>query len=382
MGGETQLGEILRTHMRRPETFASIGILSKRSGVPKATIANWLEGRVARPRHCLDLLKVAAALHLGADETCALLVAGGYPPLRELQQTTAGADEQAMLARWMVAPPPGPAAPPPAPLPAFPHAPPFAGDRAAAARAPQSSDLERAAVCLDESLALGQTLGDRTIIADTMLSLGNVAWLQDDLDRTEELFGQCLALYEGLGDDLGAIWSLIGLGNVRLHRRDYSGADRLHQQGLDRARQLGFKRMIAWSLTNQGATAIELGELRRAEGLLGEALALLRDLRDPQGIAHALCRLAIMCAQQGEPARAKAYYEESLSLHRALGDQPAALACAQGLASLSAREPQPMAGNGAWPLREHTALSGQCAVRRARPGLVRAGERRRTVNDR
>lgn len=862
MGGATQLGEILREHMRRPETFASIGILSKRSGVPKATIANWLEGRVARPRHCLDLLKVAAALHLGADEACALLVAGGYPPLRELQQTCAGSDERAILARWAVAPPPVAATPRPAPLPgpggefpapqglvgrddelaalgqllrqpavqlvsltgpggvgktslalavaaelrahfadgvylvslapisapglvlptlartlglartvgagpddtelavvagalqgrralllldnfeqvaaagpllgellaacpqlkalvtsraalriraeqefpvmplAFPPAPPTmlegghtaaahppqpaelgrwaavdlfvrraracqpafalsednaaavaavcrrldglplaielaaarvrmlppatllerlgAGDGAASLqvltegwsdgpvrqrtmrdaiawsyglltaaeqrlfrrlavfvggftleaaevvaghgdgsldglsslvnkslvrppaptdrqgrlalletirafglaqlaeqgeleavrrlhaqyflalvergepglRSPQQDrwldrlapdldnvraalewsveaaraggadageaamlgvrlagvvwrfgfsrghisetrrwleralvclqrliragqpglerypgleqarrawakaligigmvarmqgDLERAAACLDESLALGQTLGDRTIIADTLLSLGNVAWLQGDLDRTEELFGQCLALYEGLGDDLGAIWSLIGLGNVSLRRSDYSEADRLHQQGLERARRLGFKRMIAWSLTNQGATAIELGQLRRAEALLGEALALLRDLHDPQGIAHALCRLAMVSARQGEPGRATAYFEESLALHRELGDQPGALACTQGLASLRAREPELVAGDGAWPVREQSAGPRQCAVGRLRPCRGRTFERRRPVSSR
>ena len=50
MSYSTRLADVLAEYMRRPEYPYTPGFLSKRSGVPKATIVNWLEGRVEKPR--------------------------------------------------------------------------------------------------------------------------------------------------------------------------------------------------------------------------------------------------------------------------------------------------------------------------------------------
>ena len=62
------------------------GQLAVLTGIPQRTIANWLQGRVKRPRLVEDVLKIGAALHLHKQEISVLLLAAGHPPLPILQQ--------------------------------------------------------------------------------------------------------------------------------------------------------------------------------------------------------------------------------------------------------------------------------------------------------
>jgi tetratricopeptide (TPR) repeat protein len=75
------------------------GQLSQLSGVPKRTIANWLGGRVRRPRHSSDLLKLATVLHLDERETNELLQAAAHPPAPELLATIQDETSRELLAQ-------------------------------------------------------------------------------------------------------------------------------------------------------------------------------------------------------------------------------------------------------------------------------------------
>lgn len=60
------------------------GQLARLTGVPKATIVNWLEGRVRRPRGSDDLVKLAGVLHLTEGEASDLLSAAGHQSIAEM----------------------------------------------------------------------------------------------------------------------------------------------------------------------------------------------------------------------------------------------------------------------------------------------------------
>jgi len=85
--------------MRGPPAYTP-GLLSKLSGVPKMTIVNWLNGRVARPRRWQDLVRLADALRIDAEQASALLVAGGHPALAELLPRVRASEDVALLAPW------------------------------------------------------------------------------------------------------------------------------------------------------------------------------------------------------------------------------------------------------------------------------------------
>jgi predicted ATPase len=100
MSHSERLADVLAEYMRRPEYPYTPGLLAKRSGVPKATIVNWLEGRVEKPRRWQDLARVATVLRLGAADAGRLLQAGGYPPVATLQGSVATPEERALLSVW------------------------------------------------------------------------------------------------------------------------------------------------------------------------------------------------------------------------------------------------------------------------------------------
>lgn len=91
--------DVLRAQMGRQPRY-SPGLLNRLSGVPKATIVNWLEGRVVRPRRWQDLVRVADAMRLGRDETEDLLAAASHPSLTELARVADDGD-RALLGPWL-----------------------------------------------------------------------------------------------------------------------------------------------------------------------------------------------------------------------------------------------------------------------------------------
>jgi tetratricopeptide (TPR) repeat protein len=98
--------------MSRPDLFDELisryinekgyspGQISKMARVPKASIVNWMNGRVKQPRGWSQLLKVARVLGLDEAHVNRLLLAAAYPPLDELMKKCS-ADEAELLSPWM-----------------------------------------------------------------------------------------------------------------------------------------------------------------------------------------------------------------------------------------------------------------------------------------
>lgn len=91
--------EMLQSYMRRDDIRITLANLSNLSGVPKATIANWLDGLVERPRRWQHILKIADALQLDESATDQLLTAAGHEPIASLY-STAGATDQVLFFPW------------------------------------------------------------------------------------------------------------------------------------------------------------------------------------------------------------------------------------------------------------------------------------------
>jgi predicted ATPase len=103
MDTSLHLADVLAQLMRRPNYRYTAGLVSKLSGIPRATIENWLNGQVRKPRRWQDLMKVADTLRLSVAETTHLLHVAGYPPIERLLAQTERADDRALLAAWTTA---------------------------------------------------------------------------------------------------------------------------------------------------------------------------------------------------------------------------------------------------------------------------------------
>lgn len=76
------------------------GQLAHLSGLPKRTIAHWLEGIVRHPRDWRDLVKLAAVLHLSETEANKLLLSAQHPGLAQLLRQADNEQDHCLLAPW------------------------------------------------------------------------------------------------------------------------------------------------------------------------------------------------------------------------------------------------------------------------------------------
>ena len=77
-----------------------LGQLSRLSGIPKRTLANWVNGRTKRPRNHYDLLKLATSLRLSESDTTTLLQSAQYPTVAQLIKQMRTPQQQQLLSPW------------------------------------------------------------------------------------------------------------------------------------------------------------------------------------------------------------------------------------------------------------------------------------------
>jgi predicted ATPase len=112
MPASGELAELLRRAMRQHTVHYTPAIISMLAGVSKATIVNWLDGTVTRPRRWQDLIRVASALRLSEADTDRLLRVAGHAPLGELLDQVSAAGDATLLAFWRRDARPAPSAQP------------------------------------------------------------------------------------------------------------------------------------------------------------------------------------------------------------------------------------------------------------------------------
>lgn len=101
---------------------------------------------------------------------------------------------------------------------------------------------------LEESLAILRKLGDVSLQADALNSLGHVAWIAGEIDRSEQAYRQSLAAALAAEDRLVAAQAIGGLGIVAWVRADWDQAIAWLKQRLELMQQLGHMPQVQASL--------------------------------------------------------------------------------------------------------------------------------------
>ncbi len=85
--------DLLGAHIQQRDL--SLAQVARLADLPRRTLANWVEGRVQRPRQWQQVMAVAVALQLDSDQMLALLAAAGHALSREgLRALLETADDQ------------------------------------------------------------------------------------------------------------------------------------------------------------------------------------------------------------------------------------------------------------------------------------------------
>jgi predicted ATPase/class 3 adenylate cyclase len=224
----------------------------------------------------------------------------------------------------------------------------------AAVLARQQSNNSQAAVPLDEALARYRELGDEHGVADSLASLGNLAFEQGDLVRAERLLDEALVLWRGLEDTNGIAAAFVGLGHLAMDRGDLDLAAMLFEESLASYRAFEAEWEIALMRHNLGEVAYERGDLDLAAARQTEALALWEGLEDTHGVAYVLDSQGRVARARGELDLATALLEKALVLWRELGDQRNAAASLLSLGHVAGQNDR---GRAATLFQEALALS-------------------------
>src|SRR5712692_3897810 len=187
--------------------------------------------------------------------------------------------------------------------------------------AAEQGNYGRAALLVEESMALFQELGDKRGRAAALNVRGIVAKYQGDYGRAIALHEECLSLQRELGNKRGVAVALNNLAAISQEQGNYRRALELGEESLAIKRESGNKHGIAQSLVNLGDLARKQGDAARASLLAEESLQLFLEMEDTRGIALALNNLGEVVRDQGNYAQAAEALEKSLALYRELGNK-------------------------------------------------------------
>jgi tetratricopeptide (TPR) repeat protein len=133
------------------------------------------------------------------------------------------------------------------------------------------------------------------------------------------LHAECLSIFQDLGDRTGVAWSLNSQGDVARDQGDSANAQTLYQQSLSIFRDLGDRWGIAGTLTDLGTLAREQRDSSAAHSLYRESLKIFQELEHKRGIARLLECFASLAAAQLDAERSLRLAGAAAALRQNIG---------------------------------------------------------------
>jgi predicted ATPase/DNA-binding CsgD family transcriptional regulator len=173
------------------------------------------------------------------------------------------------------------------------------------------------------SIAREQGAAPTTSMAQTLGTVGLIAFRQGDFVLARSVLRESLDIYGQLGHDAdrsGLTESLNVLGIVESRLEGIPARRRLHEVALAVAREMDDTWGAARSLFQLGHTARISGEYELARSRFEESLALFQECGDHFNTGLSLAGLGLIAQCQGDYASAEDLLNQSLAIFRKLGD--------------------------------------------------------------
>jgi predicted ATPase/transcriptional regulator with XRE-family HTH domain len=171
------------------------------------------------------------------------------------------------------------------------------------------------------SLASHQAAGTQgAVLANTLISLGNIARERGDHDAAVEHYRTSLEIFRDAESYPGVAVTLHNLGTTAYRQRDFTRAAELYNESLSIRVRLNDTAGVARCLHGLANVSRERGDLDGAVDFGRRSLALREELGDRHG--QALTRIALASAYRarGELDEAADHAELALALGHAVGD--------------------------------------------------------------
>jgi tetratricopeptide (TPR) repeat protein len=143
--------------------------------------------------------------------------------------------------------------------------------------------------------------------------------LQGEYQHARQLHTECQAIFEGLADRTGVAWSLNSQGDVARDQGDSAGARALYEQGLEIFRGLDDRWGVAGTLADLGNLAREKRDCATAHPLYRESLKIFQELDHKRGVARLLECCACSAAVQLQAKRSLRLAGAAAALRKNIG---------------------------------------------------------------
>jgi tetratricopeptide (TPR) repeat protein len=166
----------------------------------------------------------------------------------------------------------------------------------------------------EEAMALAddaRAAGRRSAEASALVTLGDVAWLQDDLDAAERHFSDGNRLSLEIGFTRKRLWSLLGLAQVAIARGRPEEARRLAQEAITLTTEPDGTADVEAEL-HLAEACLAGGDLEEAAAAVARAWAVLQEV-DVFSRARLLRTEARLAGAAGDPAAAVGMLDRSLA---------------------------------------------------------------------
>jgi predicted ATPase/DNA-binding SARP family transcriptional activator len=150
--------------------------------------------------------------------------------------------------------------------------------------------------------------------ARALSAAGALAWPQGDGRAAKPLLQESLSLARELGDRALIAQSLLELAGACFHLGEYEVAQAYSEESLAIFRELGDRYAIARLCNNLCVITREQEEFERARALAEESLWIAREAGDLQLTVAPLCNLGMLSMIEGDFPKALAYYKESIDI--------------------------------------------------------------------
>ena len=212
-----------------------------------------------------------------------------------------------------------------------------------------------AQIQMARGLKLIQKTGDRSKIAWIHNRLGWLAREQDDATTARAQLEKSMALYRELGDQVGLAWTLLTLGEVAVLQQEEVGwAIPILEEGLRLMREQKNGWGMGWALNHLGHLAQVLGEYARASRLHGESMSVFRQLEggSATGIIWGLQSLGEIALAENRPTVAVEHFTNAFDLCQRGGFRAETAWCLAGLAGVAALNEEPERAAWLWGAAE------------------------------
>lgn len=175
-------------------------------------------------------------------------------------------------------------------------------------------EREAAERYLSEAVDLSSELGEKPLLARSLLTLGQILVDPGQVPRAVQCLIECLAIYEELGDKVNTAKTLSSLAKIKSRQGDLAEAVAWLERALAIRRQLGVPTEIAINMQSLGFLALEQGDYRRAIAYAEESAAIAGEIGNKENITYALGVAGKAALELGEYDRALTNFGKCLSL--------------------------------------------------------------------